>query len=222
MKTQFILLLTVCAVGFIGCKSEVAEADFENVLTEKILKEDVVLLEEEDFFEGEQGDTVPPAPEPIKQPEPQPPILPGPPVRPIDPIPIPAPLPEPHPEPIIDEWDVLEPAPISEQQDDEIVIVPEVEAEFPGGVAKMFEFIQKNLKYPDVSLHNEVQGRVYCSFVIEKNGTITNIEVLRGISVELDQEAVRLIKSMPNWKPAENRGKICRSKYTLPITYRLE
>lgn len=92
---------------------------------------------------------------------------------------------------------------------------------FPGGGAAMDQYLQENLVYPANAKANGIQGKVYVQFIVEKDGRITNVEVRRGVNEELDAEAMRLVKEMPNWKPGSNRGKIVRTRYTLPIIFRI-
>ena len=103
----------------------------------------------------------------------------------------------------------------------EIFKVVEVMPEFPGGAGKMMEFIQKNLKYPMTARENDIQGRVFVTFVIEPDGSITNVTVMRGIGGGCDEEAIRVVQSMPNWKPGKQRGVAVRSSFTVPIIFKL-
>lgn len=107
--------------------------------------------------------------------------------------------------------------------DTEIYNVAGLEAypEFPGGMAAWAKFIQKNLKYPGAALDNGTQGKVYLSFVIEKDGSITDVNVLRGIGFGCDEEAVRVIKKSPRWKAGFQNNRMVRVRYTMPIQYTL-
>ena len=93
---------------------------------------------------------------------------------------------------------------------------------FPGGDAELLKFIAKNVKYPQESQNKGEQGRVICSFVVTKDGTLTNYKVIRGISPALDQEAVRVLQMMPRWTPGTQRGEPVAVKYTVPITFKLQ
>lgn len=93
--------------------------------------------------------------------------------------------------------------------------------EFPGGNSALFLFLATNVKYPTISQENGIQGRVIVSFVIDKDGSITDIEVVRSIDPFLDKEAIRVIKIMPKWKPGMIKGKPVRVKYTVPVTFSL-
>ena len=97
----------------------------------------------------------------------------------------------------------------------------EVMPEYPGGVNAMYEFIQKNLKYPESAKEKGLEGRVYVQFVVEKDGSLNDITVLRGVCDEIDAEAVRVVKAMPNWKPGINNGEPVRVQFTLPFKFQL-
>lgn len=101
---------------------------------------------------------------------------------------------------------------------DEIVGYVEEMPEFKGDV---MTYLAKNLKYPAVPQDLGIQGRVICQFVINKDGSIVDIQVVRSVDKHLDNEAIRVIKSMPNWKPGRMNGKPVRVKYTLPVNFRL-
>ncbi|XOV66710.1 MAG: energy transducer TonB [Fluviicola sp.] len=103
----------------------------------------------------------------------------------------------------------------------EVVDFPDVEAKFPGGSEALSAFIRENLEYPQSAVNRQQQGKVYLSFIVEKDGNITRIKVERGVSAELDEEAKRVVDSMPNWKPAEAGGKPVASRCRLPIVFQL-
>lgn len=94
--------------------------------------------------------------------------------------------------------------------------------EFPGGVTALMEFIKSNIKYPLSAKKNGVEGRVSVSFIVEKDGSITDIEIVRGVDPALDAETIRIIESMPKWQPGSERGKPVAAKFTLPITFRIQ
>lgn len=104
----------------------------------------------------------------------------------------------------------------------EIYDYPDVEAEFPGGAAELKRFIATNVSYPEIAIQMEDQGRVGVSFIVEADGRITGVEVEKGVSKELDREAKRVVRSMPNWTPGEVKGKKVRTKCKLPIVFTLE
>lgn len=102
-----------------------------------------------------------------------------------------------------------------------IVEFPDVEAGFPGGPAAMMKWINDNVKYPQTSIEMNEQGRVFLSFVVEKDGSITNVKVERGISIDLDREAKRVVRKMPKWVPGESAGRAVRARCRLPINFQL-
>ena len=101
----------------------------------------------------------------------------------------------------------------------EIFVVVEDMPQFPGGNVQ--RWISKNVKYPILAQENGIQGKVFIQFVIEKDGSITDVKVMRGVDASLDKEAIRVVKSMPKWKPGKQRGKPVRVSYTLPINFQL-
>lgn len=103
--------------------------------------------------------------------------------------------------------------------DTEVFVVVEDMPMFPGGNVQ--KWIAKNVKYPVLAMENGIQGKVYIQFVIERDGSITDVKVLRGVDASLDKEAVRVVKAMPKWKPGKQRGKPVRVSYTLPINFQL-
>lgn len=106
--------------------------------------------------------------------------------------------------------------------EDEIFAVVEEMPSFPGGDAALMSYISKSIKYPSIAQENGIQGRVICTFVINRDGKVTNAEVIRSVDPSLDKEALRVINNMPAWKPGKQRGKPVRVKYTLPIVFRLQ
>ena len=105
--------------------------------------------------------------------------------------------------------------------DDEIYTVIEVAPEFPGGVDSMYAFISRNIKYPEEALKNNVSGNVYVTFVVEKDGQITSTRLLRDIGGGCGQEALRVVRSMPKWKPGTSQGKPKRVQFNLPFVFTL-
>ncbi len=114
--------------------------------------------------------------------------------------------------------------PEEEEQEDteEIFTIVEKKADFPGGTAKLMDFLKKELNYPQVAIDNNIQGRVYVEFVVNKDGSIQDVKVARGVDPSLDNEAIRVVKKMPKWTPAEQRGKTCRSRFTLPVLFKFK
>ena len=94
--------------------------------------------------------------------------------------------------------------------------------EFPGGMQECMKWLGKNIKYPTTAQEKGIQGRVIMQFVVERDGSITEPKVVRGVDPDLDKEALRVISIMPNWKPGKHKGEAVRVKYTLPVMYRLQ
>ena len=92
---------------------------------------------------------------------------------------------------------------------------------FPGGQAALFQWISKNIKYPVKAEENDIQGRVICAFIVERDGSIHDVQVVKPVDPLLDEEALRLVKSMPRWMPGMQNGKPIRVKYTVPITFKM-
>ncbi len=114
-------------------------------------------------------------------------------------------------------------APVEEEEEEVVFVVVESMPEFPGGQQALFKFLSENVKYPVIAQENGIQGRVICQFVVNRDGSIVDVEVVRsGGDASLDKEAVRVIKSMPKWKPGKQRGKAVRVKYTLPVNFKLQ
>lgn len=110
----------------------------------------------------------------------------------------------------------------SREMDEQVFTVVEKMPSFLGGDAELLKYIATNIKYPKESKDNGEQGRVICSFVVGRNGSINNPEVLRGVTPLLNEEAIRVINTMPRWNPGMQRGKAVAVKYTVPITFRLK
>ena len=114
-------------------------------------------------------------------------------------------------------------APEEVEEEEVVFVVVESMPEFPGGQQALFRFLSENVKYPVIAQENGIQGRVICQFVVNKDGSIVDVEVARsGGDPSLDKEAVRVIKSMPKWKPGKQRGKPVRVKYTVPVNFKLQ
>jgi len=108
-----------------------------------------------------------------------------------------------------------------ESDDNTIFTVVEQPAEYPGGLEAMSKFVGKNLKYPAVARRMGTEGSVFVSFVIDKEGKISDVQVLKGISTECDKEAVRVVSLMPPWKPGKQNGRAVKSRFVLPIKFKL-
>lgn len=98
----------------------------------------------------------------------------------------------------------------------------EQQASFPGGQGALMKWLSSNLRYPELAQQNNVQGKVIVKFTVEKDGSITNPTVVRGVDKDLDREAIRVVKKMPRWTPGKNNGAAVRSYFTLPVTFKLQ
>lgn len=109
-----------------------------------------------------------------------------------------------------------------DDDDDEVFVgmIVEQTPEFPGGMNALMEYLKTNLVYPKAAQDSSIQGRVVVNFVVEKDGSITNVEVARSVHPALDEEAVRVVSMMPKWKPGTQMGDIVRTKFTLPVLFR--
>ena len=108
-----------------------------------------------------------------------------------------------------------------EPDPDEIHIAVEEVPEFPGGVAALMAYLRKNIKYPAICRENNIQGKVIVTFVVNKDGSIVDVEVAKGVNPSLDKEAVRVISQMPNWEPGRQLGRPVRVRYSVPVSFRL-
>jgi len=120
-------------------------------------------------------------------------------------------------------YDPVVPGPeeLSDEDEDYTSIVFEEIPEFPGGEEKMAEYIYKQIQYPEAALIHRISGRVTVTVIIEKDGSLNQIEVVRGVDADLDKEAVRIIKGMPKWVPGRQNGKEISMKYAIAINFRL-
>ncbi len=137
---------------------------------------------------------------------------------PVNPTPDPDPFVEPDPFFDPNKWtkpEVVEPEPAP-------TAAPEVWPEFYGGTAKLFEYLGKNLKYPELAKSTGISGKVFVQFVVDKNGKIKNVEIIHGINPLLDKEALRVIEAMPDWKAGKQHGKSVSVIYNLPISFKLK
>ena len=116
---------------------------------------------------------------------------------------------------------IAEPEPPKVEESKVFDVVEEM-PQFPGGQAALLEYLAKNIKYPVVAEENGVQGRVIVTFVVERDGSITDVKVVKSVDPSLDKEAARVVKSMPHWIPGKQNGSAVRVKYTVPVTFRLQ
>ena len=110
---------------------------------------------------------------------------------------------------------------VKESVDEPTFITVEQMPEFPGGQEGLVNYLVENLNYPEKAKAKKITGKVYVSFVVEKDGSISNVKVLRDIGYGCGEEAVRVVKAMPRWKPGMQRGKNVRVQYTLPLNFQL-
>jgi protein TonB len=108
------------------------------------------------------------------------------------------------------------------EEETKVFDVVEQMPEFPGGQAALLKWIGDNIKYPAIAEENGIQGRVVCTFVVERDGSVTDVQVARSIDPSLDKEAVRVLKKMPKWIPGRQNGSAVRVKYTVPVTFKLQ
>lgn len=127
----------------------------------------------------------------------------------------------------VDQNEVIEeyvPVEVEEEEVEEAEIFTIVEEmpDFPGGMAKLAEYLAKNIKYPQMARESGIQGRVFVNFVVEPDGSVSNVNVMRSLGGGCDEEAMRVVKSMPKWKPGKQRGKAVRVSYILPVNFKLQ
>lgn len=116
---------------------------------------------------------------------------------------------------------IAQPEPPKEEETKVFDVVEQMPS-FPGGAGALMQYLSSNIKYPVVAEENGVQGRVVCTFVVEKDGSITDVRVIKSVDPSLDKEAVRVVKGMPRWIPGKQNGSAVRVKYTVPVTFRLQ
>jgi len=109
-----------------------------------------------------------------------------------------------------------------EEDDTQVFVVVEDMPEFPGGEVALRQWINSHVKYPVIAAENGIQGKVYVQFVVDRDGSVNNVVVARGVDPSLDQEAIRVVKALPKWKPGKQRGKPVRVSYTVPINFQLQ
>jgi protein TonB len=129
----------------------------------------------------------------------------------------------------IDESDVIDPLQtveldeeLDEAEPDSVFILVEKKPEFPGGLDELYQYLGANIKYPPIAKDTGIKGKVHLTFVVEKDGSITNARLLRDIGGGCGEEALRVIKEMPKWSPGEQRKKTVRVQFTLPVNFRLK
>ncbi|MBO5626662.1 MAG: energy transducer TonB [Prevotella sp.] len=109
----------------------------------------------------------------------------------------------------------------AEAQTDKVYDRVEVMPEFPGGMQGLFEYMQNNVNYPKEAKNQKIEGRVIVSFIVEKDGSISEVHPLTAVHPLLDKEAIRLVNEMPRWKPGTEKGKAVRVSFALPVSFKL-
>jgi periplasmic protein TonB len=104
----------------------------------------------------------------------------------------------------------------------QIFMVVESMPAFPGGETALYKYLAENIKYPQMAKESGIQGRVFVTFVVERDGSVTDVRVLRGIGGGCDEEAIRVVQNMPRWTPGKQRGKSVRVQYNLPVKFTLQ
>ena len=127
----------------------------------------------------------------------------------------------------VDQQEVIEeyvPVEVEEEEvvEQEIFQIVEEMPSYPGGEQKLMEFVAKNIKYPQIARETGIQGRVFVNFVVEPDGHVSNVKIMRSLGGGCDEEAMRVVKAMPKWKPGKQRGKAVRVSYILPVNFKLQ
>ncbi len=125
-------------------------------------------------------------------------------------------------ETIIDVAPVIETQEEEEEEEAQIFFIVEDMPEFPGGELALRKYIANSIKYPVIAQENGIQGKVYVSFVVDKDGSISDATIARGVDPSLDKEALRVVNALPKWKPGKQRGEAVRVSYTVPINFVLQ
>jgi protein TonB len=122
-----------------------------------------------------------------------------------------------------DDWgSSVAPPPPQYKTEEQVLTIVDPQASFPGGNAAMLEYLRKNMQYPQDAIEKEITGKCYVQFVVKSDGSIGNVKLIRSVYPSIDNEAIRLIKGMPTWIPAQMDGKNVNSYYTLPIKFALD
>ena len=118
--------------------------------------------------------------------------------------------------------EIAAPEPPKPVEENKVFDVVEQMPSFPGGMGALMSWLSQNIKYPVIAAENGVQGRVIVQFVVEKDGSITDVKVAKSVDPSLDKEAARVVGSMPHWIPGKQNGSAVRVKYTVPVTFKLQ
>jgi periplasmic protein TonB len=123
---------------------------------------------------------------------------------------------------LIDVAPVIQTTAEKEEEEAQVFFIVEEMPEFPGGELALRTYIANSIKYPVIAQENGIQGKVYVTFVVDRDGGISNAKIARGVDASLDKEALRVVNSLPKWKPGKQRGKPVRVSYTVPINFVLQ
>lgn len=118
--------------------------------------------------------------------------------------------------------EIAQPEPPKHEEENKVFDVVEQMPSFPGGMGALMSWLSQNIKYPTVAAENGISGRVIVQFVVERDGSITDVRVARGVDPYLDKEATRVVKMMPHWIPGKQNGAPVRVKYTVPVVFKLQ
>lgn len=118
--------------------------------------------------------------------------------------------------------EIAQPEPPKNEEENKVFDVVEEQPSFPGGQGALMAWLRDNIKYPVVAAENGIEGKVIVQFVVGKNGSISNVKVVKSIDPSLDREAVRVVSSMPSWTPGKQNGTSVNVRYTLPVTFKLQ
>ena len=108
------------------------------------------------------------------------------------------------------------------EEENKVFDVVEQMPSYPGGMSALMQYLSSTIKYPVIAEENGIQGRVICTFVVERDGSITDVKIAKSVDPSLDKEAMRVVSKMPKWIPGKQNGSAVRVKYTLPVTFRLQ
>ena len=117
---------------------------------------------------------------------------------------------------------ITQPEPPKHVEENKVFDIVEQMPSFPGGPAQLMKWLAEHVQYPAVAQENGVQGRVIIAFVVERDGSITDVNVVRSVDPSLDKEAARVVRNMPKWIPGKQNGAPVRVKYNVPVTFRLQ
>ncbi len=109
-----------------------------------------------------------------------------------------------------------------DEKPEEIILKAEVDPSFPGGLPAFYEYVSKHLKYPRQAIRNRVEGKVYVQFVVDTDGALSDLTILKGIGAACDEEALRVLQNSPRWNPGKQRGRAVKVRMTLPIIFKLQ